>query len=217
VTIDLRKRGIRAILLDIEGTTTRLAFVHEVLFPYARTRLRDYLSGFVETPEGRDWRSRLRAEWDTDVASGAAPPQWKGAPLEAALAYCVWLMDRDRKSPELKRLQGWIWERGYRAGELTGEVFPDVPRALARWRAAGIDAAIYSSGSVLAQKLLFGQTQLCRGSSLRLRCRRGAGRCTNVRHGGRPVCPSRQSASADYGRAGDPRLRRALIPHHPIP
>ena len=65
-------------------------------------------------------------------------------------------MDRDRKSPALKLLQGQIWEGGYRDGELKGEVFPDVPPALARWRDGGLDVAIYSSGSVLAQRLLFG-------------------------------------------------------------
>ena len=66
-----------------------------------------------------------------------------------------WLMDRDRKSPGLKLLQGMIWDEGYRSGELKGEVFPDVPPALGRWRDAGIHVAIYSSGSVAAQLLLF--------------------------------------------------------------
>lgn len=150
---------IRAVLLDIEGTTTPLAFVHTVLFPYARARLGEFVEALVATPEGLAWLERLRAEWTADAATGAAPPEWAGAQASAAIAYAGWLMDRDRKSPELKRLQGWIWERGYDAGELHGEVFPDVPPALARWRAAGIDLAIYSSGSVLAQRLLFGRTR----------------------------------------------------------
>ena len=64
-------------------------------------------------------------------------------------------MDRDRKSPALKQLQGLIWERGYQAGELRGQVFPDVPSAIRAWRANGIDVAIYSSGSELAQRRLF--------------------------------------------------------------
>ena len=72
--------------------------------------------------------------------------------------YIVWLMDRDRKSPGLKTLQGLIWQDGYRSGELRGEVYPDVPPALERWRARGIDIYIYSSGSVLAQQLLFEST-----------------------------------------------------------
>ena len=144
--IDLRARGIRAIVLDIEGTTTPLAFVHQVLFPYARLRLGEYLDSFLVTDEGREWLQRARSEWSTDAADDVT-------------AYSIWLMDRDRKSPALKDLQGRIWERGYRTGELQGDVFPDVPPALTRWRAAGIEVAIYSSGSVLAQRLLFGHTR----------------------------------------------------------
>src|SRR5262249_24778172 len=78
--------------------------------------------------------------------------------LPAAARYLEWLMDRDRKSPGLKRLQGDIWRAGYRDGTLKGEVFPDVPAALKRWKAAGLVVAIYSSGSVAAQKMLFGTT-----------------------------------------------------------
>ena len=73
-------------------------------------------------------------------------------------AYVEWLMDRDRKSPALKLLQGHIWRRGYESGELEGELFPDVAPAIRRWRASGVKVAIYSSGSVLAQRLLFGHT-----------------------------------------------------------
>jgi enolase-phosphatase E1 len=77
----------------------------------------------------------------------------------AAIArYVEWLMDRDRKSPGLKSLQGQIWETGYRTGRLRGEVFDDVPAAFARWTRGGIRLAIYSSGSVLAQRLLFEST-----------------------------------------------------------
>ena len=93
---------------------------------------------------------------------------WPGTPPRAGLrptsatgrspAYVDWLMDRDRKSPGLKLLQGLIWERGYQAGELRGEVYPDVAPAIRRWRDAGIVVAIYSSGSELAQRLLFEST-----------------------------------------------------------
>jgi len=110
------------ILLDIEGTTTPIAFVTETLFPYARARLAAFLA--------RDGRA------------SEAP---------AFLAE----MDRDSKSTELKALQGRIWEEGYASGELTGAIFDDVRRALARWQAAGTRIAIYSSGSVLAQQWLF--------------------------------------------------------------
>ena len=69
-------------------------------------------------------------------------------------------MDRDRKSTPLKALQGRIWEAGYREGFLRGQVFPDVPRALRRWHSAGLDTRIFSSGSILAQKLLFGYSEV---------------------------------------------------------
>lgn len=123
MTADPAPAGIRAILLDIEGTTTPLSFVFDVLFPYARRHLHRYLA-----------------------QQGASPEM--AARLES-------LMDRDSKDPELKTVQGKIWEEGYRNGELIGEVFDDVPAAFERWHALGIRIGIFSSGSVLAQQLLF--------------------------------------------------------------
>jgi len=76
----------------------------------------------------------------------------------AVVAHLHWLMDQDRKSTGLKSLQGKIWEEGYQAGDLRGEVYPDVPPALERWRRQGIDVAIFSSGSVQAQRSLFAST-----------------------------------------------------------
>jgi len=141
----------RALLLDIEGTTTPIAFVYEVLFPYARAHVREYLLHELDP----DVVDLLKQEWRVDASAAPAPP---AATATELAAYVEWLMDRDRKSPGLKRLQGLIWQRGYRARELKGEVFADVPPALERWRADGIDAAIYSSGSALAQRLLFSTT-----------------------------------------------------------
>lgn len=136
---------IRAILLDIEGTTTPIAFVHEVLFPYARARVHDYL-------EQADI-VQLRAEY-------AAEPRSPDLPAWDPEAYVYWLMDRDRKSTALKALQGRIWEAGYRGGELKGkgEVYPDVRPALERWHAAGKTIAIFSSGSIQAQRNFFANT-----------------------------------------------------------
>jgi len=119
----LALNDIRAILLDIEGTTTPIEFVHQVLFPYARARVHDYLEqGDI---------ALLRAEY-------AAEPPNPDLPAWNPEAYVYWLMDRDRKSTALKALQGRIWEAGYRAGELKGkgEVYSDVrpARALARRR-----------------------------------------------------------------------------------
>ena len=150
---------VRALLLDIEGTTTPVSFVYDVLFPYARRHLNDYLAARVARAELTDLAAMLGQEWSD--ASGedrhVAKPSADDPPSVAG--YLIWLMDRDRKSPALKRVQGEIWEAGYREGELRGQVFEDVPRAFARWSSAGIALAIYSSGSVLAQRLLFANSE----------------------------------------------------------
>jgi enolase-phosphatase E1 len=137
------------ILLDIEGTTTPIAFVTETLFPYARTHLPGYLEQHGGTPECRRAVARLHDEYEHDRERGEPVPPWSPP------AYLAWLMDRDRKSPALKELQGRVWEEGYRNGTLVGQVFEDVPRALARWRDSGVAVGIYSSGSVRAQQWLF--------------------------------------------------------------
>ncbi len=146
----------RAILLDIEGTTTPIEFVHQVLFPYARAHLRDYLSEHAADPEVRADIALLRREHAAE--SSQSPPP--GPPPWEPEAYVYWLMDRDRKSTGLKSLQGRIWEIGYRAGELKGkgEVYPDVRPAFERWQKAGKQVAIFSSGSVQAQRNLFANT-----------------------------------------------------------
>jgi enolase-phosphatase E1 len=137
---------IRGILLDIEGTTTAISFVYDVLFPYAR----QHANAYVQNADLND----LRREYEADEHAGNHPPDWSGDPLP----YIYWLMDQDRKSTALKRIQGEIWLEGYRSGKLNGQVFDDVPPALARWREAGRDVRIFSSGSVLAQRLLFANT-----------------------------------------------------------
>jgi enolase-phosphatase E1 len=158
VTFRLTDRGVGAVVLDIEGTTTPLAFVYDVLFPFARAHLRDYLHAHGGSDEVRGAIEKLRAEWRDDAGSRQDPPEWpEDSPL-SAVAYLEWLMDRDLKSPALKLLQGYIWEGGYRSGELKGMVFPDVRPAFERWCAVPVTIAIYSSGSVLAQRLLFGAT-----------------------------------------------------------
>lgn len=149
----------RAVLLDIEGTTTPISFVHAVLFPYARARLAGFLAASWDEPVVADITRRLLSEHeapaDRDPASPPLPARGGRPTPDATADYFEWLMDRDRKSPALKELQGLIWEGGYRAGDLRGDVFPDVAPAIRRWRAAGRDVAIYSSGSELAQRRLF--------------------------------------------------------------
>jgi enolase-phosphatase E1 len=142
---------VNAVLLDIEGTTTPISFVHDVLFPYARAHLRTFLDTEIAPDVLREIRDALDRERADDERRGERPPP-------DTVAYLEWLMERDRKSPALKRLQGLIWEGGYQAGVLRGQVFPDVPEALRRWRDAGRVVAIYSSGSELAQRRLFEST-----------------------------------------------------------
>ena len=148
-------------LLDIEGTTTPIEFVHQVLFPYARARVRDYLQSHATDEDLRADTELLRREHATESPRPADLPPWDPATeLKSAEAFVYWLMDRDRKSTGLKSLQGKIWEAGYRAGELKGkgEVYADVRPALARWHQAGKRIAIFSSGSVQAQRNLFANT-----------------------------------------------------------
>lgn len=146
---------MKIVLLDIEGTTTPVAFVYEVLYPFAWRRIAAYLGEHWNTADVLDIRARFALEYSKENP----PPGFDIKTLAGAAGYAAWLMERDRKSPGLKYLQGYIWNEGYREGGLKGEVFPDVPFAIERWHRAGITIAIYSSGSVLAQRLLFASTQ----------------------------------------------------------
>lgn len=139
--------GVRAVLTDIEGTTTPLSFVVDVLFPFAKERLEDACAS--NDPRFVDAVRQLRQEHALETG---APEFGNGA------RYARYLMELDRKSTGLKALQGLIWEEGYRDGHLKGDVYPDVPEALRAWKEQGIRMRIFSSGSVLAQKLLFGHT-----------------------------------------------------------
>jgi enolase-phosphatase E1 len=158
----LSDNPVRCILLDIEGTTTPLDFVHKVLFPYARERAKDYLARNWFSAEVQENLAKLSGEQDADTRQGLNPPAIKhdsfAEQLESTIAYIHWLMDRDRKSTPLKSLQGKIWEEGYLSGLLNAPVFDDVVPAFARWRRQNQLICIYSSGSVLAQRLLFSHT-----------------------------------------------------------
>lgn len=146
------------LLLDIEGTTTPVTFVSDVLFPFARRRLRAFLAGRASDPEVRACLVALEGDHGREAAPDP-PPRWnRDEPVASASAYLEWLMDRDRKATPLKTLQGMIWEDGFRTGALVAPVYDDVRPAFERWRAAAREIAIFSSGSVLAQKLLFAHT-----------------------------------------------------------
>jgi enolase-phosphatase E1 len=132
-----------AVVTDIEGTTTRISFVHDVLFPYARARLPDFLAARVAEPEIAAVLAEVR-----DLAPGA--PE-----LATLLAW----MDADAKITPLKTLQGLIWGEGYKSGALHGELYADVAPSLRAWWVGGVRLYVYSSGSEAAQKLLFRHTQ----------------------------------------------------------
>ena len=177
--------AVRGVVLDVEGTTTPMSFVYDVLFPYARARLRDFFRVRAGDAVVQDAIARLATEWTVDLAADGSVPPWPDAPAWAACEressparsgvatspartthadivamsdYVEWLMDRDQKSTGLKIVQGEIWRGGFESGALLGEVYPDVKPALERWRAAGRIVAIYSSGSATAQRLLFGHS-----------------------------------------------------------
>lgn len=145
-------------MLDIEGTTTPMAFVYEILFPFARAHTPAFLARHLTDADLGSIRFTLRADWEADVERGAAPPPWNDGGAADVAGYVLWLMDRDRKSTGLKALQGEVWRAGYRSGELRGELFPDVAPALRAWHRCNVPVAIFSSGSVTAQRLLFGHT-----------------------------------------------------------
>ena len=161
----LATESIRGVLLDIEGTTTPIAFVHEVLFSYARSQVRSFLTEHFGSAELLTDLQQLREEHATDVKQHLQPPALieVGGPRDAEIDslgdYVSWLIDRDRKSTGLKSLQGKIWKEGYIDGTLKAELFAEVAPALERWRRTGLKISIFSSGSSLAQKLLFAHTE----------------------------------------------------------
>lgn len=158
----LDESQIRVILLDIEGTTTPIDFVYQTLFPYASHKLEPFLRAQAEKPEIHSLIQGLRAQHELDERNGLQPPVWSDDSqekrLRSSVAYGQWLIARDSKCTPLKSLQGKIWQEGFASGELRGQVFPDVPVAFERWRRQKRIIGIYSSGSVLAQQLLFRTT-----------------------------------------------------------
>jgi enolase-phosphatase E1 len=139
------------VLFDVEGTTTAISFVYDVLFPYAAARLDETFTERAGEPDVAAALLRLRTEHAAEAPSAELPPFGAG--------YARYLMARDRKSTGLKALQGLIWEEGYRAGQLRSHLFPEVAPCLTAWHAAGVRLRVFSSGSVQAQRLLFGHTE----------------------------------------------------------
>jgi enolase-phosphatase E1 len=135
---------IGAVLADIEGTTSSISFVHEVLFPYAGRQLPEFVQRHADDPEVASLLEEVKRE--------AGEPD---AGLERLIEILLRWIAEDRKVTPLKTLQGLIWEHGYRRGDFTGHVYADTLPAMRRWSDRGARIFIYSSGSVKAQQLLF--------------------------------------------------------------
>ena len=138
---------IKAVVTDIEGTTSSLSFVKDVLFPYARTHLADFVHRHQHEPAVKSLLDEVSKEIGATLD------------VEQSIAQLLAWLDQDKKVTPLKSLQGLIWEAGYRQGDFTGHVYPDAAENLNAWKAQGLDLYVYSSGSVYAQKLLFAHTE----------------------------------------------------------
>ena len=136
---------IKAILTDIEGTTSAVSFVFDVLFPYAAKHLPGFIRQHAEDPEVALQLGAVRLD--------SGEPE---ADVERVIEILQQWIAEDRKATPLKALQGMVWAQGYQAGQLKGHVYPDAVEALQRWHAAGYRLFVYSSGSIQAQKLIFG-------------------------------------------------------------
>ncbi|WP_339509710.1 acireductone synthase [Pseudomonas sp. RL_15y_Pfl2_60] len=136
---------IKAVLTDIEGTTSAVSFVFDVLFPFAAEHLPDFVLQHADEPAVAEQLQAVRIEAGEDDAD-------TGRVIEILLEWII----ADRKATPLKALQGMVWAQGYASGQLKGHVYPDAVEALRRWHQAGYALYVYSSGSIQAQQLIFG-------------------------------------------------------------
>ncbi len=147
----------RGVLLDIEGTTSSISFVYDVMFPYVRDNIDEYLPQNWDSPALQKCLPTLAKDvGEQDVAvwlSGSAPDNQRSVSQAA-----IGLMDADVKATGLKELQGLIWKSGFHSGQMVAHLFDDVADCIRAWKANQLDLRIYSSGSIAAQKLFFGHT-----------------------------------------------------------
>lgn len=136
---------IRVVLTDIEGTTSSISFVHDVLFPYASARLEEFVRAQQSDPKVAEQLAVVAEKAGVDAGD-----------VDALVEVLQTWIAEDRKETPLKVIQGLIWEQGYREGELKGHVYDDAVDYLQRWHDRGLRLFVYSSGSVRAQKLIFG-------------------------------------------------------------
>jgi enolase-phosphatase E1 len=140
-------RHIKAIVTDIEGTTSSLSFVKDVLFPYARAQMGEFIQQHADEPAIAALIEDVRREAGEDLS------------LEGVIQTLEQWIDADKKITPLKALQGLLWETGYQQGDFKGHIYSDAKQQLEQWHQQGIKLYVYSSGSVHAQKLLFGYTE----------------------------------------------------------
>lgn len=157
--------GVKALIVDIEGTTTPIGFVKETLFPYAEENVESFLTKRYDDEEiQQDIKAlqELAAKDKADGVEGVVEIPKEGSKediIKAVVDNVKWQMDEDRKTTALKQLQGHIWREGYKTGQIKAELFEDVGPALQQIVEEGVNVYVYSSGSVEAQKLLFGNTE----------------------------------------------------------
>jgi 2,3-diketo-5-methylthio-1-phosphopentane phosphatase/methylthioribulose-1-phosphate dehydratase len=157
--VPLLPRNAKVLLLDIEGCTTSIAFVKEILFPYVLQNVSDYFAHHDDAVQQEAWRQALRRDVQTAAANtGVSPMPPETSDASELIALVTWLTQQDVKSAALKEIQGLMWRAGYQAGTLAGHVYSDVRPALQWMKELGVMVAIFSSGSVAAQKLLFGHS-----------------------------------------------------------
>ena len=153
---------IQAIVLDIEGTTCPVDFVSKTLFPFAQEHLEATLAKRMHESEIDSLVNNVIHEWmhDSDPISHRLWKQLKKKPpsIKDIEAYLGYLIESDRKSTALKDLQGMVWKQGYQSGQLKSSLFRDVRPQLDNWKREGKVLAVYSSGSIQAQKLLYRHT-----------------------------------------------------------
>lgn len=155
--------GTKVILLDVVGTTTPHSFARATLPGYAREHMLEFIRRFHSIPEIKSDLADLKRMHSEDIKAGENPPAWDADDLESDLKcivdYCSWLITRESIAPPLRYLEDFIWEEGYRTGQLNGEVYPEMPEVMAKWNSMGLEICTYSAGSVFSQQLIFGTTR----------------------------------------------------------
>ena len=145
------------VLLDIEGTTSSISFVHEVMFPFARKRVPDFVNSHWESDQLNECVELLAKDLGEDSVT-----TWLNGDTasnqKTVIDAVVDMIDNDVKATGLKQLQGIIWKDGFHSGELVAHLYDDTAPSLEKWKALGLDLRIYSSGSIAAQKLFFGHS-----------------------------------------------------------